>query len=112
VIFAFKPHAGVCIFSFHARIDIEFANRARNAFTDDDDDLLVKFIAKYRPEVAGRKGNALYQMLTENVHFIYPVHIIDHINIIPFTGRTEMVLECPASVAVLARAIYEKTRLV
>lgn len=39
---------------------------SRNAYTSDDERLLVKYIAKYNPQQAGRSGNALYKTLVEN----------------------------------------------
>ncbi|KAF7972259.1 hypothetical protein HWV62_18578 [Athelia sp. TMB] len=43
-----------------------FSDLARQPFTEADDSLLAKFIAKYNPQTSGRQGNALYQKLTEN----------------------------------------------
>ncbi|THH08713.1 hypothetical protein EW145_g2526 [Phellinidium pouzarii] len=40
--------------------------RARTNFDQDDDALLVKYIARYNPEKAGRLGNALYKSLVED----------------------------------------------
>ncbi|KAG2021133.1 hypothetical protein CC2G_006393 [Coprinopsis cinerea AmutBmut pab1-1] len=42
------------------------AHTGRNDFTSADDNLLMQYIAKYRPEPAGRLGNALYKTLVEN----------------------------------------------
>jgi hypothetical protein len=39
----------------------------RNPFTSDEDKLLVKYLAKYNPEVKGRSGNRVYKALVENV---------------------------------------------
>jgi len=39
----------------------------RTEFSEDDDALLVKYIAMYNPEKAGRQGNAVYQRLEANV---------------------------------------------
>ncbi|KAF7331501.1 Myb-DNA-bind-2 domain-containing protein [Mycena kentingensis (nom. inval.)] len=38
----------------------------RNAFTPDEDTLLMKYLAKYNPGVQGRKGNTVYKTLVEN----------------------------------------------
>ncbi|KAJ7130780.1 hypothetical protein C8R43DRAFT_1024978 [Mycena crocata] len=38
----------------------------RNPFTQDDDNLLVKYLAKYNPGVQGRSGNKIYKVLVEN----------------------------------------------
>lgn len=39
----------------------------REAFTGDDDKLLIKYIATYAPAKDGRMGNNLYKRLAENV---------------------------------------------
>ncbi|KAI0806666.1 hypothetical protein C8Q74DRAFT_1362278 [Fomes fomentarius] len=38
----------------------------RIPFTERDDDYLAQYIAKYNPEMEGRKGNALYERLVED----------------------------------------------
>ncbi|KAG6875952.1 hypothetical protein C0993_006606 [Termitomyces sp. T159_Od127] len=38
----------------------------RTAFTEDEDNFLVKYIAKYNPSTTGRSGNTLYKTLCEN----------------------------------------------
>ncbi|TBU41167.1 hypothetical protein BD309DRAFT_1042996 [Dichomitus squalens] len=40
--------------------------RQRNEFTEDDDDLLAQYLAKYNPGPAGRTGNTLYERLVSN----------------------------------------------
>ncbi|KZP12879.1 hypothetical protein FIBSPDRAFT_1049796 [Athelia psychrophila] len=42
------------------------SRQPRRPFTNDDDLLLAKYIARYNPEQAGRMGNVLYQKLTDN----------------------------------------------
>ncbi|KAJ7730974.1 hypothetical protein DFH07DRAFT_156737 [Mycena maculata] len=42
------------------------ASRVHTRFTDNDDALLVKYIAKYNPGVQGRSGNKIYETLVEN----------------------------------------------
>ncbi|EDR11090.1 uncharacterized protein LACBIDRAFT_324598 [Laccaria bicolor S238N-H82] len=44
----------------------------RAPFTDDDDQLLVKYLATYSPGTAGRCGNKLYTDLVENVDKKWP----------------------------------------
>ena len=39
----------------------------RTPFTSKDEDYLAQYIAKYNPKPSGRKGNALYLQLVENV---------------------------------------------
>ncbi|KAF8173290.1 hypothetical protein BJ912DRAFT_87236 [Pholiota molesta] len=38
----------------------------RSAFTQEEDECLIKYIAKYNPQIAGRQGNRLYMTLVEN----------------------------------------------
>ncbi|KAI0823811.1 hypothetical protein BC628DRAFT_1503996 [Trametes gibbosa] len=44
----------------------------RKEFTEKDDDLLAKYIAKYNPREEGRQGNALYMRLCENADGNWP----------------------------------------
>lgn len=39
----------------------------RALFSEEDDKLLVKYLATYNPKPTGRSGNRLYKTLTENV---------------------------------------------
>ena len=47
--------------------------RRRVAFSSDDDALLLKYIATYRPQPKGRLGIKLYERLVENVCAALPV---------------------------------------
>ncbi|KAJ7213221.1 hypothetical protein B0H12DRAFT_376238 [Mycena haematopus] len=38
----------------------------RNPFTTDDDNLLIKYLAKHNPGIQGRSGNKVYQKLVQN----------------------------------------------
>ncbi|KAF8173295.1 hypothetical protein BJ912DRAFT_1147913 [Pholiota molesta] len=38
----------------------------RRMFTQEEDEYLIKYIAKYNPQIAGRQGNRLYMTLVEN----------------------------------------------
>ena len=42
-------------------------SRPRQEFTRDEDRLLVKYLAKYTPTGAGRRGNRVFSTLEENV---------------------------------------------
>jgi hypothetical protein len=42
-------------------------SRHKVAFTDEDDALLMKYIATYNPQPRGRLGVKLYDRLVENV---------------------------------------------
>ncbi|KAF8173287.1 hypothetical protein BJ912DRAFT_992595, partial [Pholiota molesta] len=51
-----RSYGGVsCLFAF-----------GRSAFTQEEDECLIKYIAKYNPQIAGRQGNRLYMTLVEN----------------------------------------------
>ncbi|KAI8974201.1 hypothetical protein BD414DRAFT_580896 [Trametes punicea] len=44
----------------------------RRPYTDQEDELLAKYIAKYNPQPSGRSGNLLYQRLVENAEGKWP----------------------------------------
>ena len=48
--------------------DLHFSHKV--PFTDDDDALLMKFIATYNPQPRGRLGTKLYERLVANVCII------------------------------------------
>lgn len=48
--------------------------RNKVAFTQEDDALLMKYIATYNPQPKGRLGKKLYEKLVENVRA--PLHVV------------------------------------
>ncbi|KAH9890448.1 hypothetical protein C8Q73DRAFT_126463 [Cubamyces lactineus] len=48
------------------------SGRARVPFTEQQEDLLARYIAKYNPQEVGRQGNKLYQTLCENAGNRWP----------------------------------------
>jgi len=48
--------------------------RNKVAFTQEDDALLMKYIATYNPHPKGRLGKKLYEKLVENVRA--PLHVV------------------------------------
>lgn len=80
--------------------------RIRAEFSEDQDTLLMKFIATHNPTKQGRSGNMLYHRLVENASF--PQILYCEISLTRRTGRWKMELVRGTLVAVLAQQICEK----
>lgn len=65
-----------CVFFFFLSI-LTTNYRHKVAFTDEDDALLMKYIATYNPQPKGRLGMKLYERLVENVRAVLTVMLYD-----------------------------------
>ena len=67
--------------------------RHKVPFTDEEDALLMKFIATYNPSTKGRLGMKLYEKLVANVCIV--LSPCNAAQLTPVSGRREMVFRLP-----------------
>lgn len=81
----------------------------RVAFTHEDDMLLMKYLAKYNPEPAGRGGNLVYEQL---VRFYPPLFFFPSFCVVQLKtlviGSRKMEVEQEASLAIMARSLLQR----
>lgn len=78
----------------------EHCFRHRVPFTDEEDALLMKFIATYNPQTRGRLGIKLYEKLVANVCIV--LSPCNAAQLTPVSGRREMVFRLPPPTQLVA----------